>query len=49
MDLCSLSLLIFAITGGYLWLKVLKNKSLGWISLSAGLAYTGWVCWTLLT
>ena len=48
MDLASLSLLIFVITGVYLWLKVIKRKVLGWLFLGLGLGYTSWVIFTFV-
>ena len=48
MDLASISLLVFSITGIYLWLKVLKRKLWGWIFLITGMAYTGWIIWTFI-
>ncbi len=48
MDVASLSLLVFAITGIYLWLKVIKQKWLGWVMLLAGFGYTLWVVITYL-
>ena len=48
MDLASLALLIFSITGVYLWLKLVRIKWLGWLILSLGFGYTAWVVWTLL-
>ena len=40
MDLASLALLIFAISGIYLWLRLLRMKWLGWLILGLGLVYT---------
>lgn len=48
MDLASFSLLIFAVTGLYLWLKVIKRKWLGIVFLLLGLGYTMWVVMTFL-
>lgn len=46
MDLSSLSLIIFAITGVYLWLKVLKRKTWGFVFLALGVIYTAIVLLT---
>ncbi len=48
MDLASFSLLIFATTGVYLWLKVIKKKWLGWVFLGMGIIYTSWIVSTFL-
>ena len=39
MDLTSLSLLLFAASGVYLWLKVIRRKLLGWTILMASILY----------
>lgn len=43
MDLSSLSMLLFAATGIYLWLRLIKHKWLGWAIMAASLIYTCWV------
>lgn len=48
MDLTSFSLIVFVITGVYLWLKILRNKSWGWLFLALGFLYTGWMIHTFL-
>jgi hypothetical protein len=49
MDLSSLALLIFVLTGVYLWLKLLRPRWWGVLMLTAGTAYTVWVLVTLMT
>jgi len=48
MDLTSFSLIIFVITGVYLWLKILRNKFWGLLLLALGFLYTGWMILTFL-
>ena len=36
-DMMSFSLLVFAITGVYMWWRLIKNKTLGWIMLGTGI------------
>ena len=40
MDLTSVGLILFAVTGIYLWIKVLPSKKLGIIMLALGVGYT---------
>ena len=40
MDLASIALIIFAITGTYMWYKTFKHKMLGWIILALSIGYT---------
>ena len=39
LDLTGASLIIFAITGIILWLKILKNSKLAWLILVLGFLY----------
>lgn len=39
MDLSSLALILFAVSGVYLWLKLIKVKWLGWLVLAGSTAY----------
>ncbi len=39
MDLTSIALVLFVITGVYLWLTIIKPKWLGWVFLILGLLY----------
>lgn len=48
MDLTSFSLIIFVITGVYLWLKILRNNFWGFVFLTLGFLYTGWMILTFL-
>ncbi len=48
MDLASLALLLFVITGVYMWLNLAKYRWLGLSFLSAGFAYTLWVWLTFI-
>jgi len=48
MDLTSIGLLVFTISGIYLWLGLLKNKFWGWLCLSIALAYTLLMAFTFL-
>jgi len=48
MDVASLGLLIFSLSGVVLWMKLLKRKWLGWVCLGLGLGYTLWVIITFL-
>lgn len=48
MDLSSLSLIVFVITGVYLWMKILRNKFWGMLFLALGFLYTGWVIFTFM-
>ena len=43
MDISSLSLIVFVISGIILWLKVIKNRWLGIVFLLTGVVYTLWV------
>lgn len=43
MDLASVSLLVFALTGIYLWFKILRKKTWGIIFFVLGWLYTIWV------
>jgi hypothetical protein len=40
-DLASLALIVFAITGVYMWYKLEGRKRLGWILLGLSFAYAG--------
>lgn len=40
MDLTSFSMILFAVTGVYLWFKVIRAKILGWSILIASLLFT---------
>ena len=46
MDIACIALLLFVITGIYLWLKLLKRRWFGYLMLIAGLSYTTWVIFT---
>jgi hypothetical protein len=48
MDLASISLILFSLSGIYLWFKILQNRIWGVISLILGLSYTIWVIFTLI-
>jgi len=48
MDLTSLSLIVFALTGVYLWFKVLPSWKWGLVMLSLGMGYTLWVILTFI-
>jgi len=48
MDLTSISLIIFAVTGVYLWLKALPSWKWGLVMLSLGMGYTLWVALTFI-
>jgi hypothetical protein len=39
MDLVNVSLILFAITGTYMWWKLSKHRTLGWITLLASYGY----------
>lgn len=39
-DLASLSLIIFAVTGVYMWYKLMPKKRLGWLLLGGSFVYT---------
>jgi len=39
-DLASLSLILFALTGVYMWFKLTKHRMVGWIFLATGYGYT---------
>ena len=47
-DTASLSLLVFVITGAFLWLKLLKRKIWGIVILVLGCSYAAWVILTLV-
>jgi len=46
MDLTSFGLILFAVTGAYLWLKTLPSWKWGLVMLSLGMGYTLWVILT---
>ena len=48
LDLTGLSLILFAVTGVILWLKILKNNILAWVIFLAGIIYTAIVIGYLL-
>ena len=48
MDLASLSMIIFAVTGIYLWLQMLKYRWLGWVVLILSSAYVFGVVFMLM-
>lgn len=48
MDLCSIGLIIFSITGFVLWLKVINNKIWGYLFFFLGISYTLWVIVTFI-
>jgi len=39
-DLASLSMIVFAITGVWLWYKLIPNRRLGWVLLALGFSFT---------
>ena len=39
LDIVGISLIIFAITGAILWMKLLKNDTIAWVVFGAGLLY----------
>ena len=41
LDLVGVSLILFAVTGAILWLKLLKNDLIAWGIFAAGLLYVG--------
>ncbi len=41
LDIVGISLIVFAITGAILWLKLLKNDVFAWAIFAAGLIYVG--------
>ena len=41
LDVTAIALIIFALTGIILWLRVLKDKRWGWITLALGVVYVG--------
>ena len=49
LDLVGVNLIIFAITGMVLWLKLLKNNRIAWAILLAGLAYVSAIVFYLMT
>jgi len=49
MDLASLALIVFVITGVYLWIKLLRKKLWGIVALSLGVLYTLFIIIGLLT
>jgi hypothetical protein len=48
MDLSSLALLLFVLTGIYMWLGLVRYRWLGWGFLLAGFGYVMWVWITFL-
>ena len=48
LDVVGISLILFAITGAFLWLKLLNNSKTAWIILLAGFAYVSSVILYLL-
>lgn len=48
MDMVSISLLVFSITGMYLWWKLIRAKWLGAGLLATGFAYVIWVVMTFI-
>jgi len=48
MDVSSITLIIFAISGLYLWLKLFKRKLLGLLLLSLSIGYTLFVAWSFM-
>jgi len=49
LDLVGVNLIIFAITGMVLWMKLLKNNRIAWAVLLAGLAYVSAIIFYLMT
>lgn len=49
LDLVGVNLIVFAITGMVLWLKLLKNNRIAWAVLLAGLAYVSAIVFYLMT
>jgi hypothetical protein len=49
LDIVGVSLILFAITGAILWLKLLKNDVFAWVIFAAGLIYVGAVMLYLMT
>ncbi|MDH3445297.1 MAG: hypothetical protein OEN50_15335, partial [Deltaproteobacteria bacterium] len=47
-DLASFSLIIFAFTGKYLWYRLTKKKTLGWIFLGISYGYAAVTIFYLL-
>ena len=39
-DLASIAMIVFAVSGVYLWYKLTRRRTLGWIVLGTGVAYT---------
>jgi len=48
LDLVGISLILFAITGMILWLKLLKNNIFAWVVLISGFVYVGAIVTYLL-
>lgn len=48
LDLVGFSLILFAITGVILWLKLLKNDKIAWIILALGFVYVSFIVGYLL-
>ncbi len=48
MDLSGIALIIFSLSGIYLFLKTIKRKTTGWVFLSCSIAYTLFVIFSLL-
>ncbi len=48
MDLSGIALIIFSLTGFYLFLKTIRNKTTGYVLLSLSIAYTLFVIYSLL-
>lgn len=48
IDLTAISMILFVLTGIILWLKVLKNKRLGWAVLVVGAFYVGLTMYHLM-
>lgn len=39
-DLASFSMIVFAVTGVYLWYKLTRRRALGWVMLAVGVGFT---------
>lgn len=48
MDMASLALLVFVLTGVFMWLDLVKYRKLGLVCLVLGFAYTAWVMLTFV-
>ena len=48
MDLSSIALIVFALTGFYMWFKLLGKRALGWILLAISFVYTFLIVYAFL-